>query len=66
MKEKGVYMEYNVNGILKVKGNKRKFAITMEANSESHLRDKVAAYFGSKFGINRNSVEILEVKNSGA
>jgi ribosomal protein L20A (L18A) len=59
-------MKYEVNGTLKVKSETRKFAITMEANSESHLRDKVAAYFGSKFGINRNSIKILEVKNSGA
>lgn len=59
-------MKYEINGTLKVKGEPRKFAITMEANSESHLRDKVGAYFGSKFGINRNSIKILEIKNSGA
>jgi ribosomal protein L20A (L18A) len=59
-------MKYEVNGTLSVKGEKRKFAIEMEANSESHLRDKIAAYFGSKFGINRNSVKILGIKNSGA
>ncbi len=55
-------MKYEVNGTLNVKGESRKFAVTMEANSESHLRDKVAAYFGSKFGINRNSVKIQEIK----
>lgn len=59
-------MEYEVNGILKIKGEPRKFNIKMEAKSESHLRDKVAAHFGSKFGINRNSVKILEIKESGA
>lgn len=59
-------MKYEVNGTLSVKGESRKFAVTMEANSESHLRDKVSAYFGSKFGINRNSVRINEVKESGA
>ncbi|MCK9626844.1 MAG: 50S ribosomal protein L18Ae [archaeon] len=59
-------MKYEVNGTLSVKGEKRKFAIEMEANSESHLRDKIAAYFGSKFGINRNSIQILGIKNSGA
>ena len=59
-------MKYDVNGTLKIKNDTRKFAISMEANSDSHLRDKVAAYFGSKFGINRNSVKILEVKESGA
>lgn len=61
-----INMKYDVNGTLNVKGETRKFSVTMEANSESHLRDKVAAYFGSKFGINRKSVKILEIKNSGA
>lgn len=55
-------MRYEVSGSINLKGNVRKFQIEMDASSEKHLRDKVAAYFGSKYGINRTAVKIAEIK----
>jgi len=55
-------MKYEVSGSINLKGEVRKFSIEMDASSEKHLRDKVAAYFGSKFGVKRTAVNIAEIK----
>lgn len=57
-------MKYKISGSVKLKGEVRKFNIDLEANSEAHLKDKVYAYFGSKYGAKRNSVEISEIKGA--
>ncbi|MCX8205616.1 MAG: 50S ribosomal protein L18Ae [Candidatus Micrarchaeota archaeon] len=57
-------MKYKVSGIVKLKGGSRKFSVEMEAGSEKHLRDKVLAYFGSKYKVKRSAVEIAEVKGA--
>jgi len=59
---KGDVMKYKVSGVVNLKGDKRKFSMDLEAESEAHLRDKVLAYLGSKYGVRRSSVEISEIK----
>ncbi|MEM3363923.1 MAG: 50S ribosomal protein L18Ae [Candidatus Micrarchaeia archaeon] len=55
-------MKYEVLGNINIKGELRKFCIDIDAASEKHARDKVAAFFGSKYGVKRNAVKITEVK----
>ncbi|MEM0437802.1 MAG: 50S ribosomal protein L18Ae [Candidatus Micrarchaeia archaeon] len=57
-------MKYKVSGNVKLKGGVRKFSIEMDAESEKHLRDKVLAYFGSKYKVKRSAVEISEMKGA--
>ena len=55
-------MKYEIKGNIKLKGDMRPFVINMDAESESHLKDKVMAYFGSKYGVKRTAIEIKEIK----
>jgi ribosomal protein L20A (L18A) len=55
-------MKYEISGSVRLKGEARKFNVEMDALSEKHLRDKVAAYFGSKYGARRNAIKITEIK----
>lgn len=57
-------MKYKVSGNVKLKGGVRKFSIEMDADSEKHLRDKVLAYFGSKYKVKRSAIEISELKGA--
>jgi len=55
-------MKYNVKGNINLDGKVHNFEVNMDAKSESHLRDKVLAYFGSKYRIKRSAIEITEIK----
>lgn len=54
-------MKYEVKGSINLKGDNRKFAISIDANSEGHARDKTLAYLGSKYGIRRTAINIESI-----
>ncbi len=57
-------MKYEIKGTINLRGDNRKFAISVDANSENHAKDKAFAYFGSKYGIRRVSINIESINGA--
>lgn len=55
-------MKYAVEGEIKFKGETRKFQKKVEAKSQKQATDKVYALMGSAYGIKRDRVKIISMK----
>ena len=61
----GDFMQFQVEGKIRLGKEERKFSKTVDAESEKAATDKVLALFGSHNRIKRSAVKIESVKKLG-
>lgn len=59
---KGDFVKYTIEGEIRFKGEARKFQKEVEAKSQKQATDKVYALMGSAYGIKRDRVKIISMK----